>query len=116
MTSTQTHKVIMGIRSEHRGILCHEQNTSGNTFFSIVLVLFFLSNWFCAMCEHKYCQEKKACFVASVRKKFWGSFGLIYVFIPSGKVGGEKILSSSQNLPKNIWTKMIVFSRHQNHN
>ena len=59
MTSTQTHKVIMGIRSEHRGILCHEQNTSGNTFFSIVLVLFFLSNWFCAMCEHKYCQEKK---------------------------------------------------------
>ena len=85
MTSTQTHKVIMGIRSEHRGVLPHEQNTSGNTFFSIVLVLFCQTDF--VLCVNINIAKKKACFVASVRKKFWGSFGLIYAFIPSGKVG-----------------------------
>lgn len=114
MTSTQTHKVIMGIRSEHRGVLGHEQNTSGNTIFSIVLVLFFCQPSF-VLCV-KNIAKKKSLFCGQCPKKILGNLRINLCFHSIGESGGKKILSSSQNLPKNIWTKMIVFSRHQNHN
>lgn len=114
MTSTQTHKVIMGIRSEHRGVLGHEQNTSGNTIFSIVLVLFFCQPSF-VLCV-KNIAKKKSLFCGQCPKEILGKLRINLFFHSIGESGGEKILSSLQNLPKNIWTKMIVFSRHQNHN
>lgn len=73
MTSTQTHKVIMGIRSEHRGILGHEQNTSGNTifFFSIVLVLFFCQIGF-VLCVNINIAKKKKLVLWPVSEKNFG--------------------------------------------
>lgn len=90
MTSTQTHKVIMGIRSEHRGILGHEQNTSGNTifFFSIVLVLFFCQPSF-VLCV-KNIAKKKSLFCGQCPKKILGNLRINLFFYSIGESGGGK--------------------------
>lgn len=87
MTSTQTHKVIMGIRSEHRGILCHEQNTSGNTFFSIVLVFFFCQPSF-VLCV-KNIAKKKSLFCGQCPKEILRKLRINLCFHSIGE-SGEK--------------------------
>ena len=110
MTSTQTHKVIMGIRSEHRGILCHEQNTSGNTF-SPLFSSFFVK---LVLCYVNINIVKKKLVLWPVSERNFGKLRINLCFHSIGEVG--KNFKQFTKPSKNIWTEMIVFSRHQNHN
>ena len=84
MTSTQTHKVIMGIRSEHRGILATNRIQVGTLFlhcFSSVFV-----SWFCAMCKNI---AKKKLVLWPVSEKILGKLRINLCFHSIGE-SGEK--------------------------